>query len=157
MKDVSDRLSVRNAAGKLFQVTGPLRNFGCQWTSVLLEHGGRPWCQTVAVDGLEEWPLVDNTRSGTTTPNHADTCRPAWQFWKQFAGRPETNADHSTRVWCVQFSECRWLNEQRVLDRLQVLLYIVTYTNQKTVVIVQADSDESVYERLNDKGNVLFQ
>jgi len=79
-------------------------------------------------------------RSGMTAPDHADPCRPACRFLKQFPDEPEANADHATQVGCCQIS--------KFLDRLQFPQYTVAYISQKTVAVVQA-ADESNFERLN--------
>jgi len=106
-----------------------LRNVDCQWTSVFLEHGGRLWWPTVAVDSLEEWILVYNTRSGMMAPNHIETCRPTWRFWRLFAGGPEANAFPSVGVTLTAafWIDCNFISIHRRL-----------YSNQMTDALVQA-------------------
>jgi len=76
------------------------RNFGYQWTSLFLGREECLWYQTAVADGPEELKLVEKTHSNTKVPDHADPCKPAWQFWIQFVDGLEANADRATHVWC---------------------------------------------------------
>jgi len=60
----------------------------------------------------------------------------------------EENVDHATQVLCSQFPSDGDLTSISVLDRLQFPRYTIAYTSYKTVAVVQADIDESVYDSI---------
>jgi len=83
-----------------------LRNFGYYWTSLFLGREECRWCHTAVAGCLEELKPVDKTHSNTKGPDHADTCKPAWQFSIQFVDGTQANVDRATLVWCDWISVC---------------------------------------------------